>query len=176
MVRFPARLLLVAVAGLALAGCADSAGTAPSEPPVASPSSSSSATSSPAPSSPAPSSPAPAPGLPAGTSLTVEFKADGNAVTDTWSLECDGAAPVGSSAAPDPAAACAVLAEQGAALFAPADPALACTQEIRGSQRASVSGTVTGEAVDRDFSLHNGCEITRWESLTALLGPAQGEL
>lgn len=164
MVRFPARLLLVAVAGLALAGCADSAGTAPSEPPTASPSST------------APSSPAPAPGVPAATSLTVEFKADGNAVTDTWSLECDGATPVGSSTAPDPAAACAVLAEQGAALFAPADPNLACTQQIQGMQRASVSGTVNGEAVDRDFSLHNGCEINRWESLTGLLGPAEGLL
>lgn len=161
MVRSPVKLLLLAVAGLALAGCADSAGTAPSEP-------------TPPPSSS--SSTAPAPGLPAGTSLTVEFQADGNAVTDTWSLECDGAAPVGSSAAPDPAAACAVLAERGAALFHPADPNLACTQQIQGNQRAHVRGTVNGEAVERDFSLHNGCEINRWESLTGLLGPAEGLL
>lgn len=162
----PRTLLIVAAAALALAGCADSAGSAPSEPPSsAAPGSASSS-----------SSPAAAPPSGAPTSLTVEFRAAGTDVTDTYVLECDGAAPVGDSAAPDPAAACEVLAAGGAAAFAPLDPNLMCTQIIKGPQRAQVSGTVNGAAVDRKFSLSNGCEISRWESLTGLLGPAEGSL
>lgn len=143
----PRRLLLLTAAALSLVGCGDTAGTAPAEPPS-----------------------------PADTSLTVEFSPEGTDVQDTYQLECDGGAPVGSSAAPDPAAACAAVAAQGTDLFAPPDPNLACTQIITGMQRAQVSGTVDGETVDRQFSLTNGCEIAHWKSLTGLLGPAEGLL
>ena len=166
----PLRRLLIPLATvLLLAGCGGSPGSGPSEPASPEPSST-------APSGPASPGPTAAPSLPAATSLTVEFRAEGTDVTDTYSLECDGAAPVGSSAAPDPVAACAALAAQGAEVFAPLDPNLMCTQMIKGPQRAHVSGTLDGAAVDREFSLANGCEIPRWESLTGLLGPAEATL
>ena len=181
----PLRTLLIPLATvLVLAGCGSSAGGGPSESASPEPSStgpsstapSSAAPSNPAPSGPASSGPAGAPASPSATSLTVEFRAGGADITDTYVLECDGAAPVGSSAAPDPAAACAALAAGGAEAFAPLDPNLMCTQIIKGPQRARVSGTVNGAAVDREFSLANGCEIGRWESLTGLLGPAESAL
>lgn len=109
-------------------------------------------------------------------SLTVEFSADGTTPSSTWTLQCDGAVPREGSTVPDPAGACAVLAEQGAAALAEPAAGLMCTQEIRGMQRAHVTGMVRGEAVDTIFSLNDGCQISRWERLTALLGPADGSL
>jgi hypothetical protein len=167
-------LLIPAITVMALAGCGSSGGSESSEP--ASPSPSNTTPSSPASSSPSASGPAAAPSSPATTSLTVEFRAEGTDVTDTYSLECNGETPVGDSGAPDPAAACAALATRGTEAFAPLDPNLMCTQIITGPQRAHVSGTLNGAAVDREFSLSNGCEIGRWESLAGLLGPAAGAL
>ena len=164
--------LLLACAALTLAACGSDAGTGGGS---GSESPSPSATPSASPTSSAPASPAqPASG--AGTSLTVEFSPDGQAPGETWTLQCDGAAPLPGSNVPDPAAACAVLAEQGAAAFAEAAGDRMCTQNIAGMQRARVTGTVNGEAVDASFSLTDGCEISRWENLTALLGPAEGTL
>ena len=97
---------------------------------------------------------------------------DGEAVTDTWTLECDGAAPVGDSGAPDPAAACAALAERGTALMAEPGPDVACTMQYGGPQRATVTGTVDGETVDAAFAYSDGCQINRWDALSGLLGPA----
>ena len=169
-------LLIPALTLLAVAGCGSSGGSEPASPAPSSTSPTSPASSGAPSSEPSTSSAAPAPSSPAATSLTVEFQAEGTGVTDTYSLECDGATPVGDSAAPDPAAACAALATLGVEAFAPLDPNLMCTQMIKGPQRAHVSGTINGTAVDRDFSLSNGCEIGRWESLTGLLGPAEAIL
>ncbi|GAA3291773.1 serine protease inhibitor [Arthrobacter citreus] len=176
MLRPFRHLLLPVITVLAIAGCGNSAGSEPSEPAPSSTSPSGPAASSPAPSSPDSSGPAAAPSSPAATALTVEFRADGNEISDTYFLECDGATPVDGSAAPHPAAACAALDAQGTGAFAPLDPNIMCTQQITGPQRAHVSGTVDGEAVDREFSLTNGCEISRWGTLTGLLGPAAGAL
>ena len=115
-------------------------------------------------------------GTAAPVSLTVGFSADGTTPSSTWTLQCDGAGPREGSNVPDPAGACALLAEQGAAALAEPDAGLSCTQEIRGMQRAHVTGMVRGEAVDTSFSLRDGCQISRWERLTALLGPADGAL
>ena len=167
--------LLLACAALTLAACGSDAGTgggsgsespSPSATPSASPTSAS-------PTSSAPASPT-QPAAGAATALTVEFAADGSSTSDTWTLQCDGAAPLPGSNVPDPAAACAVLAEQGAAAFAEAAGDRMCTQNIAGMQRAHVTGTVNGEAVDTSFALTDGCQISRWENLTALLGPAEG--
>ena len=153
--RLPRTILAFTAAALLLAGCADSnPGSAPSS-------------SSPA-SSPSASTSSPA----AATSLSVELMADGEAVTDTWTLECDGATPAGESAAPDPAAACAALAENGTGLFAEPGSDVACTMQYGGPQRAAVSGTVDGEAVEAEFAASDGCQISRWEALSGLLGPA----
>ncbi|MBF4994782.1 serine protease inhibitor [Arthrobacter gandavensis] len=157
--RLPRTLLALAAAALVLAGCADSnPGTAPSSSEPATPA----ASSAPA----APASPA------AATSLGVELMADGEAVTDSWTLECDGANPAGDSGAPDPAAACAALADGGTGLFAEPGSDVACTMQYGGPQRAAVSGTVAGQAVDAEFAATDGCQISRWEALSGLLGPA----
>lgn len=154
--RLPRTVLAFAAAALLLAGCADStSGTSPSSSEPASSPASSAAT-----------SPA------AATSLSVELMADGEAVTDSWTLECDGANPVGESGAPDPAAACSALAEGGTGLFAEPVSDVACTMQYGGPQRATVSGTVDGKAVEAEFAASDGCQISRWEALSGLLGPA----
>lgn len=161
--RLPRTVMALAAAALLLAGCADSnPGSAPSS-------------SEPAPSpSTAASSPAAAPA--AATSLSVELMADGEAITDSWALECDGANPADESNAPDPAAACAALAEGGTGLFAEPGSDVACTMQYGGPQRATVSGTVNGEAVEAEFAASDGCQISRWEALSGLLGPATGAM
>lgn len=161
--RLPRTVMALAAAALVLAGCADSnPGSAPSS-------------SEPAP-SPSTSASSPAASPAAATSLRVELMADGEAVTDTWTLECDGAAPAGESGAPDPAAACAALAEGGTGLFAEPGSDVACTMQYGGPQRATVSGTVNGEAVEAEFAASDGCQISRWEALSGLLGPATGAM
>lgn len=102
--------------------------------------------------------------------------ADGGTVTDSWTLECDGAAPAGESGAPDPAAACAALAEGGTGLFAEPGNNVACTMQYGGPQRATVTGTVAGESVEAQFAASDGCQISRWDALSGLLGPAMGAM
>ena len=165
-IRLPRTALALAAASLVLAGCADSnpgTGPSPSEP-------------APSPSTSASSSPSGTPSPAAATSLSVEMMADGEAVTDTWTLECDGATPVGDSGAPDPAAACAAVAEAGTALFAEPEPGLACTMQYGGPQRAAVAGTVAGEQVSAEYKASDGCQISRWDALSGLLGPATGAM
>lgn len=168
MPRIPRVLLLLTVTALSVTGCGGSSGSDDTD----GPDSPDSPTPSPSPSS----SSTPTSSSAAATSLTVEFRPDGVDVGDTYTLECDGPEPVGDSAAPDPAAACAALAAEGATLFAPPAADAVCTQIIAGLQTAHVSGTVNGQAVDAQFSLKNGCEISRWKNLTGLLGPAGGTL
>ena len=161
--RLPRSVIMLTAAALVLAGCAESdPGSAPSS-------------SEPAP-SPSASSSSPAAPPEAATSLSVELMAAGEAVTDTWTLECDGANPAGESGAPDPAAACAALAENGTGLFAEPGSDVACTMQYGGPQRATVSGTVDGEEVEAEFAASDGCQISRWEALSGLLGPATGAM
>ncbi|MCC9205509.1 hypothetical protein [Arthrobacter sp. zg-Y769] len=174
--------LLLCTAAL-LAACGADSGQSPDSP--QSPGESSPATPgvSPTPgASPTPSVPPASPPEPGSTateapvSLTIEFSVDGTTPSSTWTLQCDGAVPREGSNVPDPAGACALLAEQGAAALAEPAADQLCTQQIRGMQRAHVTGMVRGEAVDTSFSLKDGCQISRWERLTALLGPADGTL
>ena len=184
----PRALAAAALTVLALAGCgsgdtgdadsaspaptASSAGTSPSTP---SPSATAPATAS---SAPAATLPAEQPDPTATADLTVEFSADGGTVTDTYQLTCAGAEPLQAEGVPDPATACTQLAEHGAAPFMDqaAGGAVSCTQQIAGMQRAVVTGSVDGEPVESAFSLTDGCQISRWEQLTGLLGPAEGTL
>ncbi|MDM7990934.1 hypothetical protein [Arthrobacter sp. zg-Y877] len=163
--------LLLCTAVLLAACAADSGGPSPQSP--QSPSESATPGVSPTPSG---SSAPPAGDAGAPVSLTIDFRADGTTPSGTWTLQCDGAEPREGSDVPDPVAACALLAEQGSDAFAEPAADLMCTQEIRGMQRAHVTGTVNGEQVDTTFALTDGCEISRWERLTALLGPADGSL
>ncbi|MCO7221989.1 SSI family serine proteinase inhibitor [Klenkia sp. PcliD-1-E] len=146
------RALLVGVA-LLLAGCGGGGDQA------AAPTTSSSAPSS------APSSDA-TPTAVGGTALTVVVDPDGTGESVVvGTLSCD---PTGGDV-PDPAAACAQVAAVGPAGFAAPDPGAVCTQQYDGPQTATVSGTVAGQPVDASFSRTDGCAISRWDALSALL-------
>ena len=134
------------LAAAALAGCAE-AGPAPS----------------PAdPGGPVPgSSPSPAAGS---TSLTVVVE-DGS--TTTWRLTCE---PPGGDH-PDPAAACAALEQNADQTLPPVEEDRTCSQVYGGAQTATITGTWRGVPVDSRFSLTDGCEIARWDSLAGLLPP-----
>ncbi|UWX97320.1 hypothetical protein N2K95_01030 [Arthrobacter zhaoxinii] len=160
-----------------LAACGGNAGNSAESPQsTESPVSPVSPAESPSTTPPTPPAASPAPSAAAPISLTVEFKADGTTTSSTWTLQCDGAEPLAGSTVPDPAGACALLAEQGAAALAEPAAGLMCKQQISGMQRAHVTGTVNGASVDANFSLRDGCQTSRWERLTALLGPADGAL
>ncbi len=90
----------------------------------------------------------------------------------TFSLTCD---PPGGDH-PDPEAACRALDELKQP-FAPAPTDQACTEIYGGPQTARVTGTFRGQPVDMEFSRTNGCEISSWDALVAVLvepGGAQG--
>lgn len=102
------------------------------------------------------------------TELTVELDAEGSGDVVTATLTCD---PAGGDVA-DPRAACDQLAEVGVAGFAPVGSDVVCTQQFGGPQTATVTGTLDGEDVEATFSRTDGCEISRWDALDAVLQPA----
>ncbi len=97
------------------------------------------------------------------TRLVVEVRADPAAEPRRWSLTCD---PAGGDH-PDPAAACAVLAD--AAVLAPLASDRICTQQYGGAQTATLTGRHRGEDVDLRLSRGNGCTIAQWDALGAVL-------
>lgn len=98
------------------------------------------------------------------TDLTVTVD-DGSGTPTTWRLTC---APDGGDH-PDPAGACAALDRDGATALPPTPADRACTMIYGGPQRATVTGTWRGTAVDAPFDRTNGCEIARWQALVPLL-------
>ncbi|WP_240675195.1 SSI family serine proteinase inhibitor [Cellulomonas endophytica] len=128
----------------------------------------------PTPARPTPAPPTPAPTSPpgaAGTLLVVALDETGAGTAPrTWTLTCD---PAGGDH-PDPAGACAALAAAGAGALEPPPRGAVCTQQYDGPQRATVTGTVGGRAVDVTFARTDGCEIARWDALAPLLVSAGG--
>ena len=99
--------------------------------------------------------------------LTVTLRPTGaDGPTHSWTLRCD--PPAGDH--PDPAAACAALAELEAP-FAPIPEGTACTEIYGGPATASVTGTYRGAAVDATFGRANGCEIDRWDKHAPIVDP-----
>ena len=80
-----------------------------------------------------------------------------------WTLRCN---PNGGTL-PDKTAGCAALAAHPEALH-PTPSAIACTQIYGGPQVAIVIGRYNGHLVVSKFSRVNGCEIDRWDKLSAL--------
>ena len=75
---------------------------------------------------------------------------------------------------PDNAAACTVLGgEDGRMALAPVPADAMCTELYGGPAEARIMGTVAGETVDAHLSRVNGCEIERWQVLSALLPAAE---
>lgn len=104
-----------------------------------------------------------------GTSLTITVREAPTAAPQSWTLTCN---PPGGTH-PDPAAACAQLAALPAP-FAPTPKGMACTQIYGGPQTATVTGTYRGQPVDARFSRTDGCEISRWDRVSAVLVIAPG--
>ncbi len=148
-------------AGLLIAGCS-SAGDSPSA--TLSPSTGATTTESPSPSATPPTG-SPAPPLTA--DLTVTVRPTGTGAGETHTLRCN---PNGGDH-PRVDAACAQIDHVGQSIFAPPGEGTMCTQQYGGPQTATVTGTLGGSEIDAQFSLVDGCQISRWESLSELLGP-----
>lgn len=79
------------------------------------------------------------------------------------------------SSLPAPEAALAEVERFGADIFFPTPgPPKLCTQQYGGPQVAVVTGIFHGRQVHAMFKRTDGCEIGRWNSLTALLGGTPG--
>lgn len=117
---------------------------------------------------PPPTSTAPA-GEPVAADLTVTVD-NGVGTTSDFALTCE---PVGGRH-PDAAAACAALAAVGAQAFDPLPKDIRCTDIYGGPQTATVKGTLDGEPVSAQFARTNGCEIGRWDAVSAIFGPTGG--
>lgn len=100
-------------------------------------------------------------GVPASLTITV---GDGSGATSTSTLSCLPAA----GDHPDPDAACAALADAWPEAFEPPDPDLACTEIYGGPETARITGTVDGRQVDASFARTDGCQIHRWDAVSAL--------
>ena len=116
-----------------------------------------------------PQAPAAESGGTVNTELTI-VSDDGAGKTETWTLTCD---PAGGTH-PDPEAACAALSAKGTTAMPAVAKDQMCTQQFGGPQKATITGTWKGEAVNASFSRTNGCEISRWQSLKGLLPEASG--
>jgi hypothetical protein len=83
--------------------------------------------------------------------------------TKTAQVRCDSAAD---------SSACRAADSLKADAFAPTPGDRACTEIYGGPERATVKGTLHGEAIDARFSRNNGCEIERWKKVSELLAAA----
>ncbi len=92
---------------------------------------------------------------------------DGFGIRSIWTLNCD---PAGGTH-PEPATACGVLGANGAKALPAPSPDTACTEQYGGPQKAKITGTWRGKAVNAELSLENGCQISRWSALLGLLPP-----
>ena len=102
----------------------------------------------------------------AAVAITLWPDGEGRGATKTVRVVCD--PPSGT--VPDSAAACATLASPaGRSALDPMPVDRMCTELYGGPAEARIVGTVAGESIDAQLSRVNGCEIERWETLSALL-------
>lgn len=73
----------------------------------------------------------------------------------------------------DPSRACAALARPDVRerLIEGHDPQRACTMVYGGPERARISGTLDGRAVDATIRRNNGCGISDWDNLLSDILP-----
>lgn len=109
------------------------------------------------------------PSAAAQSSLTIEVKKSPDAAPTSWRLECD--PPGGTHPTADQACAALGKAEKP---FAPPPKDQMCTKIYGGPQVATVEGTWRGEPVNARFTRGDGCEISRWDALSVVLGGAAG--
>jgi hypothetical protein len=92
------------------------------------------------------------------TDLTVRFDADGSGpkAARTTRVRC-------------PGDDCAAVEGVTRADLAPPPQHQACTQIYGGPETAKVTGTLNGEPVEASFKRTDGCQVTRWLRVQALL-------
>lgn len=108
--------------------------------------------------------------------LTIEIRADGTTVSETYRLVCSDGQPAEGSNHPRAAASCTVLLNHGEQLRALPRKDQICTEIYGGPQEATIAGTLNGEDVLKQLGRKNGCEISEWQTFEPLVGPggAQG--
>jgi hypothetical protein len=72
-------------------------------------------------------------------------------------------------AKPTDSQACGAAAGVSAADLRPTAGDVACTQIYGGPEVATIKGEIRGESVDATFKRTDGCEISRWDRVEALL-------
>jgi hypothetical protein len=72
-------------------------------------------------------------------------------------------------AKPTDSQACGAAAGVSAADVQKTGADTACTQIYGGPEEASIKGKIRGEAIDATFKRTDGCEISRWDRVKALL-------
>jgi len=99
------------------------------------------------------------------TQLTVRVDPDGDGPEEARQarISCDGESG---------GRACAAAGKLRPADFEPTPDDVACTELFGGPETATISGTLSGKKVEGRFSRQNGCEIARWEKVSALLAEA----
>jgi hypothetical protein len=107
--------------------------------------------------------------------LTIRLREAPAAGEYVFRLVAAAGAVLDGSTLPAPAAALAAVERFGEDIFFPKPgPPKLCTQQYGGPQVAEVTGTFHGRPVRTDFRRTDGCEIARWNSLSALLGGTSG--
>lgn len=107
--------------------------------------------------------------------LAITLREDPDAGEYVFRLVAAGGVVLDGSTLPAPAAALAAVERFGEDIFFPKPgPPRLCTQQYGGPQVAEVTGTFHGRRVRAVFRRTDGCEIARWNSLSALLGGTPG--
>ena len=70
---------------------------------------------------------------------------------------------------PTDSQACGAAAGVSAADVRPTSKDTACTMIYGGPEEATIKGTIRGAEIDASFKRTDGCEISRWEKVQALL-------
>ena len=101
------------------------------------------------------------------TNLTITVWPDGKGKgpQQLFNLSCD--PTVGNVA--DPIAACADLTGPARLALDPTPLSTVCSELYGGPAEATIVGTLNGDGVNARLSRTNGCEIGRWQELSALL-------
>ena len=164
-------LLAAAAVAAVLAGCSsgDDVTTVPGGGAASDPDSPVTSVPVPSDTKSAPSTEPPATGPATEADLTVVVD-DGAGTTTTHTLTCSGGEVGGTL--PTASDACTQLAEIGSQAFAAPPADLMCTEIYGGPQTATVTGTFAGAKVSTALARTDGCEIGRWDALSALLGAA----
>jgi len=103
--------------------------------------------------------------------LRIEFRADTGRDLETATLQCERTEMATGFLAARAPAACDLVADHKALLTAQPDPRRACTLIYGGPEVARVTGTVDGQSVDRGFHRTDGCGISDWNEMKALIDP-----